>query len=108
MEYSVYIRTFHHSEPFRWEEYEKTHINSDKERRQVFMPYIKWALAHVAKKPEGGFHPKIEKWLLENMTGKYNTGAIGIKNKTHIYCYFEKAEDAVLFKLTWVETIDEY
>ncbi len=100
MDYVIKIKTFEHSDEFHWD---KEELTNDFKFSTLKM-FTEWAI-NDPKNLEGiGECPYlILDWIQENLQGAYAFSGIGVGHDTHIYGYFEEPEDAMLFKLTWID-----
>jgi len=110
--YPVFIHTVEHiPNSFTWEGQSDDYgMLTGKEHNEAFKAatltmFTNWTLCSLVGNPrqDDKFPTQMKEWLDINVSGDYTFGAVGHKSKTHIYGYFNSADDAALFKLTWVD-----
>jgi len=99
MNYVIKIKTIVHDDEYRWESNDLT----DDFKSSTLSMFTEWALNDPENLPsvDGEDENLITDWIRNNLQGPYAFSSIGVGNSTHTYGYFDLAEDAMLFKMTW-------
>lgn len=117
MKHEVYIKT-HKNQSLRistqsLEEYALGDPLLPDGMKKRLLGFLLWtSLSDVA---EGFFGPRdrdlmlreVDKWFAENIKNDYRVKAFGIKNDVYVSSFFEKEEEAILFKMTFNERLEE-